>query len=198
MSILIGITGGIGSGKSTLVDHLSGLGYKVFKSDDEAKKLFNEAKIIEAIKNDLGKHLVINNTVDKKTLANEVFKDEQKLKKLNKIIHTQLKIVFETWVNQNASSQFLFKEAAILFETGAHKDLNYNILITAPKEVRINRVINRDGITRKQVLERIKNQWSETQKRALADLVIVNTDLENAKLKLLDFLKKLENTQKNI
>lgn len=195
MSILIGITGGIGSGKSTLINYLVAQNFKVFKSDEEAKKIYQYDDVKKEIIKLFGKTIYQNNKIDKALLSSIVFNNSEKLVKLNSIIHSRLKDVFEAWKLTNHQEVFLFKEAAILFETGSYKDLDYNILITAPKKNRINRVILRDNISKEQVLARMKNQWSDNKKIKLADFVINNVDLDKAKGRLLKILKKLDKSQ---
>lgn len=195
MSILIGITGGIGSGKTTIANKLIEKGYLVFNSDVEAKKLLENDEVKKSIINIFGDDVAINGNIDRVNLAKVVFSNPQKLKMLNNIIHPKLKSVFEDWVDKHCNQKVLFKEAAILFETGYHKDLDYTILITAPKDDRIKRIIKRDSISKKQVLERMNRQWDDKKKVLLADFVINNTNFKKAQSELIKIVKKIENCQ---
>lgn len=192
MPKVIGLTGGIGSGKSTLIEFIENLGYSVYISDNESKKLLNSKEIVNKIQFLFSDHvLVVDNLLDKKKLAEIVFNDPENLKKLNALIHPLVKIDFENWVEMHKNEKLLFKEAAVLFESGAYKGCDYTILITAPLSVRIERVMKRDAITSDKVLERINNQWSDQEKAKLADFIIENVDLTSAKQEILNLINKI-------
>ena len=192
MAKIIGITGGIGSGKSTLIEFVNKLGYKVYVSDEESKKIINSEEIIKKIQFLFPDHvLVVEGFLDKKKLAEIVFSDPDKLKKLNNLIHPLVKIDFENWVKKNEKEQLLFKESAILFESGGYKECDLNILITAPVEIRIERVVRRDQVTKEKVLERINNQWSDEKKTLLADYIVENVDLALSTKEIVNIINKI-------
>lgn len=195
MSLLVGITGGIGSGKSTIAKWLELKGYPVFYADIEAKKILFQPKTVQQLVNRFGDCIVEKGQLDKTKLAALVFNHPDKLQQLNKIIHPLVAKAFSNWVNQYSSHAILFKEAAILFETGGYKHLDYNILVTAPKELRLQRVIQRDSLSKEQVLKRMKQQLPDLAKRKLADFVIYNVQIEKAYQKASSILKKLEKIQ---
>lgn len=198
MSLLVGITGGIGSGKSTIAKWLELKGYPVFYADMEAKKILFQAETIQHLINQFGDGILENGQLDKTKLGTLVFNQPDKLQQLNKIIHPLVAKAFSNWVQQHSNHSILFKEAAILFETGGYKSLDYNILVTAPKEVRIQRVIQRDSLSKEDVLRRMKQQLPDSVKRKLADFTIYNIHLEKAYQKASSILKKLEKIQSEV
>lgn len=170
---VIGLTGGIGSGKSTVATIFRVLGVPVFNSDKEAANLTKSKPIQQEIIAVFGKGILTVDSIDRKKLAAIVFNDKLKLEKLNAIIHPAVKSKFELW-KSNQTVGFVVKEAAILIETGGHKVVDKVILVTCPEATRIKRVIKRDGVSVDQVKARIKNQLSEEEKIELADFVIKN------------------------
>jgi dephospho-CoA kinase len=188
---IIGITGGIGSGKTTITKYIESLGYPVYIADDEAKKLLDTEEVINEIRNTFGEEIIENNLVDKKKLATFVFGNEDKLKQLNEIVHPKVRKNFTNWLKQ-CDKPFVVKEAAILFESGAYKDCDFTILVTAPEDVRIDRVIKRDNTNKEDVIKRIRSQWSDEDKAKLSDFVIQNIDLEQSKIEIDKIIKKIE------
>ena len=180
---IIGITGGIGSGKSTVSKFIEELGFPVYDSDFWAKELVNvdenlKSRIIELLGEESYDE---NGKYNRKFVAEKVFENQELLLKLNQIIHPAVKIHFENWVNaQNA--EFVFKETALLFELKLNESCYQSILVTADENIRIKRVMNRDGRTYREVKEIIDKQMPEVDKVKLADFVIQNnTDLESLK-----------------
>lgn len=188
---IIGITGGIGSGKTTITKYIESLGYPVYIADDEAKKLLDTKEVVNEIRNTFGEEIIENNLVDKKKLATFVFGNENKLKQLNEIVHPKVRQHFIKWLKQ-WDKPFVVKEAAILFESGAYKDCDFTILVTAPEDVRIDRVIKRDNTNKEDVIKRIRSQWSDEDKAKLSDFVIQNVDLEQSKKEIDEIIKKIE------
>ncbi len=170
----VGITGGIGSGKTTAAKVFEELGVPVYYADDEAKKLTNtSAEIKEALVELIGEDVYIKGELNRKLLASKIFSDKVLLEKVNAIIHPAVAKHFEEWVS-NQNSVYVLKEAAILFESGSYKQLDAIVLVSADEDMRIERVTQRDGSTREEVKRRMANQWSEEQKIALADYIIKN------------------------
>lgn len=178
---IIGLTGGIGSGKTTIANYFADLGVPVYIADTEAKKILNFPEVVQEILQVFGEEVFTDNIPDRKKLASVVFNNPEKLKQLNAIIHPRVRQHFIDWAEQHKKERFVIKEAAILFESGSFKDCDKVILVTAPKEVRIKRVMKRDGVSKEEVLERMKNQWDEEKKKKLSDFIIENIDLEIAK-----------------
>ena len=196
MTKIIGVTGGIGSGKTTLVTYIESLGFPVFVADDEAKKLMQSAEVLAEIKAIFGEAVFENGQLNRQELATIVFSNPEKLSQLNGIIHPAVKKQFTIWHDQHQSDSFVVYEAAILFESGSYKNCDYIITITAPLEDRIARVMQRDSSSREQVLNRINAQWTDEQRAAKSNFIIENIDTQNAKLQLNKILKIL-NIQQN-
>jgi dephospho-CoA kinase len=178
---IIGLTGGIGSGKTTIAKYFEELGTPVYIADDEAKKILHLPEVVEELHTVFGNIIFTDGIPDKAKIAALVFCDKKQLLKLNAIIHPKVAKHFKNWVLSNSGKLFVIKEAAILFESGSYKDCDLVILVTAPIEVRIERVMHRDQITRDKVLQRMENQWDDEKKSSLSDFIIDNTDLETAK-----------------
>ena len=188
---LIGITGGIGSGKSTIAKVFMSIGYPVYNSDTRAKELINSnEELINSIKLSFGDDLYNSQGLDRKKMASIVFNNPEKLELLNSIIHPAVGKDFEKWIDSQNTS-FILKEAAILFETGIYKYLHKTILVSAPQETRIERVIKRDNTNREEVLSRMNNQWSEEKKTELADYVIDNSGNKLVIPQVLEIIKQI-------
>lgn len=176
----IGITGGIGSGKSTVARIFESLGYQVYYADTRAKALYYEDQtVINAVKASFGHDIYLpDGQLDRAKLASIVFNDKARLAELNAIVHPATFNDFARWKANLAASDydksFLLKEAAILFESGSHQGLDAVIQVYAPKRVRIQRVTRRDTSQRAQVLARMAHQWPDAEKIRRANYVIYN------------------------
>ncbi len=187
----IGLTGGIGSGKSLIGKIVENLGYPVYYSDLAAKELVDtDSEIRSQLIGLLGSEVYIVNELNRPFLAQQLFKNDQLRIQVNQIIHPKVRSAFEEWCNRQ-NSPYVFNEAAILFETGAYKTMDKNLLVTAPTELRIQRVIERDKMAVQQVEERISKQWSDNEKRALADFIIINDEKEPLIAQIETFLATL-------
>lgn len=193
MAKIIGLTGGIGSGKSTIAGFFSDLGIPVYIADEEAKKLMDGPEVILRIQKLFEQDVIEESVLNRKKIAELVFNAPEKLKELNAIVHPAVRSHFMQWVEKHSDHPFVIKEAAILFESGTYKDCDKIILVTAPQAVRIQRVMRRDGVTENQVLERMSQQWSDEKKIALSDYVIQNIDIEASREKVNEILKELKN-----
>ena len=191
MTKIVGLTGGIGSGKSTIAAYFKKRGVPVYIADDEAKKIMNDPEVVKKVQSVFDENIIENKQLNRKKIAELVFSSPEQLKKLNSIVHPEVKKHFLDWVKKHEKHPFVIKEAAILFESGTYKDCDKIILVTAPEALKIARVMKRDNVSREQVLERMKNQWSDEKKIPLSDYVIQNTDLELAKEKSEEILKEL-------
>jgi len=173
---LIGITGGMGSGKSTVSKILRHLNYKVYNSDIRGKELIGEVRSIrDQLESIFGDEIFNNNKLDAKALSRKVFKDDSSLQKINSIVHPEVEKDFNSWVASNPNDKYLFKESALLFETGAFRHLDKTILISADKDLRINRVLERDVDRSKKEIENIiSKQIDEYEASKLADVILYN------------------------
>jgi dephospho-CoA kinase len=192
MTKIIGLTGGIGSGKTTIANHFLAAGIPVYIADDEARKIMQSSVIIEEIKKTFGSTIFENDILNREKLSDIVFNNPEKLKQLNAIIHPAVKNHFGNWILNHKNSPFIIYEAAILFESGSYKNCDLIITVTAPIESRIQRVIQRDKTTREQVLKRINMQWNDEQRFSKSDFVIENinpVDTKSEVKKILNILK---------
>lgn len=192
MTKIIGVTGGIGSGKTTIVNYIHTKGYPVYIADEAGKKVMQQPKVIQQV-NALfdGKVLLDDGSLDRSKIASLVFNDEQLLSALNQIVHPAVASDFEEFKKQNSQQPLVFKEAAILFESGSYKDCDATILITAPLNVRIDRVVKRDGISKEAVLQRMKNQLTDEEKQKLATFTVENMELNHAFKSIDEIIDKL-------
>jgi len=171
----IGITGGIGSGKSTVCAIFQILGIPVFNADIEARKLYDEPQVKEAIMLAFGDNMYPQGVFDKKAMADLVFQSADKLKQLNELLHPLVQIHFDTWLQQQ-ESPYKIKEAALLIEAGSYQQLDELILVTCPMNKRIERVMKRDRVTENEVIARNNNQLSEEDKHVFCQYEIINDD----------------------
>lgn len=194
--IKVGITGGIGSGKTTICHFFELLDIPVFTADTEAKKLMvNSPYIKNKLISILGKDIYFEDqSLDRKKIAKLIFNSPNLLSKINALIHPAVHEEFEKWYVKQNSPYVLF-EAAILFECGLYNKMDINILITATEENRINRVISRDNISKEEVKNKIAKQWKEEKKEGYADYIIRNDNRELLIPKLLNLDKKLRNNE---
>jgi len=173
-SLIIGITGGIGGGKSTLAGLLREKGCFVFDTDFEAKRLQNEDAEVRRRMMDLFGNEIYDETgnLNRKKLAGLVFKNQELLSELNQIIHPIVRLKLWEWQQKYAGERYLFVESAIMFESGLYKLMDKIVVVTAPEDIRISRVVKRDKLTVEQVRARIANQMPEDIKIKKADIVL--------------------------
>ena len=176
----IGITGNIGSGKTTVSKIFEVLGIPVFYADDEAKKVMVDDDIlVNELKQTFGSESYFEDgTLNRKHIAGIVFNNEAELKKLNAIVHPAVFRAFDNWVPRFKNAPYVLKEAALLFESSSYKMCDKSIMVTSPLELRIERVILRDGLSRDEILNREARQFSEEKKLQLADYAIKNDNTE--------------------
>lgn len=174
----IGLTGGIGSGKSYIAKVFEALDIPVFYADNEAKKILNEPQIIINVSEVLQTNIIdpVTGLANRKKIASIVFNDSEKLKLLNQIIHPAVEQNFIIWRANHAQKKYVIKEAAILFESGSYKKLDGVICVVSPLELRLKRVAVRDNESEAEILKRINNQWSDEQRIALSNWVIHNDE----------------------
>ena len=193
MPNIVGITGGIGSGKTRIVELFESLGVPCYIADREAKRLMNEdADVKKAIIGLFGNEAYASGILDRTLLGNIVFTQPQKLNALNAIVHPAVAKDFKNWVD-NQHYPYVIKEVAILFETGGYKQVDKTLLITAPEEKRIARVMKRDASSKKSIIDRMQNQWSDDKKIPLADFVIENNVWEQTEKKVKQFHQQFLN-----
>jgi dephospho-CoA kinase len=178
---LVGLTGGIGSGKTTVSKMFAELGVPVYNSDQQAKLLMmTSAKLREQISELLGKEAYAQGELQRKYIAKKVFASPDLLKKLNALVHPAVKEDFLQWTSKQ-EYPYVIQEAAILIENGSHKAFDKMILVTAPVEERISRILKRDESTREAILERMQHQWKDERKSQFADYIIENVELSKTR-----------------
>lgn len=178
---IVGLTGGIGSGKTTVAKMFNQLGVPIYIADQEAKKLMATSKVIKRKLIELfGNKAYVNNQLNKPFIANVIFNDETVLDKMNAIIHPRVARHFNKWI-QKQNGLYVIKESAILFEEELYKHCDFVITVTAPKELKIKRLLKRDTTTKKKIEAIMKNQWSDEEKIKLSNFIIINSDIEKTK-----------------
>ena len=188
---IVGLTGGIGSGKSTVLKQFEFLGIKTYNADKAAKNLINsDEALIKSIKNLFGDNIYDNNVLDTLKLSKIVFQDSNKLELLNSIIHPAVAKDFESFIKTN-HGDYIVKEVAIIFETNTEDNYDKIILVRAPIEDRIKRVILRDNITKDDVIRRVNNQIDDSIIINKCDYVIDNNNLMELKEKVTNIHKDL-------
>ena len=193
---IVGLTGGIGSGKTTVSNMFKDLGVPVYIADNEAKNLMSSSKVIKRKLIELfGPKAYEDNSLNRTYIASKIFNDDTYLQKMNAIIHPKVANHFKHWL-QKQTSKYVIKEAAIIFEHNMQSQYDYVITVIANEEDRINRILKRDKTTKDKIMSIMKHQLSDEEKVKLSDFVIINDKLEHTKeqvLKIHNFiLKNLE------
>ncbi len=189
----IGLTGGIGSGKTTVSKLFETMGCVIYNSDDKAKELYFKPTIKKLITELLGNQAYLNsNEINKKFIADKIFSDSLLLEKLNSIIHPAVKEDFINFKHKFPKSTIIIKESALLFETNLYKELDYTILVTAPIFMKIKRVIGRNNLLKEEIEKRINAQWSDNKKEQLANAIITNDESCALIPQVLSIIQKLK------
>ncbi len=195
--MVVGLTGGMGSGKTTVANFFKELGVPVYIADSAGKDLMNSnSELRSKIVSLFGENAYRNDLLDRKYVANQVFNSPDKLQQLNNIVHPAVALDFELWKDKQESPYVIY-EAAILFETDGYKKCDFIILITAPLDERIKRLQNRDKSSLEEIEARIKHQWSDKKKRKLSDFEIINKNLSSTKDQVRNLHEILINTSKS-
>lgn len=192
----IGLTGGIGSGKTTVARIFETLGIPVYYADDAAKKLMNTDPVLkEAIIKNFGAETYKEGTLDRKYLASIVFSNKEKLELLNALTHPVTIDDAEQWMKQQ-TTPYIIKEAALLFESGSAEKLDHIIGVYAPQHIRVKRVMDRDGLSAEDVMKRISRQIDEEKKMERCDFIITNNDQQLVIPQVLELDKKFRTVSK--
>ena len=191
--IKAGVTGGIGSGKTLICQIFEKLGVPVFYADREAKEVLNyDRNVINEISRIFGADIYDEYGINKANLANIIFNDQEALNTINRIVHPVVRSRFKNWLS-TLKAPYAIEEAAILVETGAHQELDFTILVYAPKELRISRTVSRDGKSRGEIEERMKNQMPDEEKFHKVNKVIYNDNSRMVIPQVLELHKQLMN-----
>ena len=177
--MIVGLTGGIGSGKTTVAHLFETMGCDIYNSDDKAKEVYFQSEVKVRVIELLGKEAYLDEyEINKKYISKKVFSNTELLHQLNQIIHPAVKSDFILFKSKLPLGTIIIKESAILFETGIYKDLEKTILVTAPLEVKIDRVKKRNSTSEEDIKKRMSAQWTDEQKAPLANFVIVNDGIK--------------------
>lgn len=188
----VGLTGGIGSGKSLVAKIFAHLGIPVFDADTESKKILEEdLQIRDQLTEWFGPDIYKDGRPDRQKLARMIFSNPEKLSRMNALIHPRVMDRFISWCSENQNKPYVIHEAAILFESGFYRHMNTTILVTAPEIIRIARVKQRDKTTEESIRQRMHNQWSDEQKSPLAGYIIQNDGESPLIPKILEIHNKL-------
>ena len=190
---IVGITGGIGSGKTFVCQILETMGYPVFYSDKEAKLIIaNNKQVKLKIIALFGKESYLKSgKINRQHLAKQIFENQQKLEQMNAIVHPAVRLAFENWTNKQ-NSNIVFNEAAIIFETGIYKRYDFTILVTAPKQIKIKRILKRDNSSLTEIEKRMNNQWLDEKKQKLANFIINNDEKQMLLPQIIEIIKGIE------
>lgn len=190
---IVGLTGGIGSGKTTVSKFFEALGVPVYEADTEAKALMNRSKVIKRKLIALfGEKAYIDGVLNRPYLADKVFNDKELLTKMNAIVHPKVGAHFKRWLKKQ-NAPYIIKEVAIIYENNLQDQYDYIIIVVANKEERIQRVIARDSKSRDHIVSVMNNQLSDEEKTKKADFIVVNDSLEDTKRRILEIHQKLIN-----
>ena len=188
----IGLTGGIGAGKTYVSKIFQKMGIPIFNADEQAQKcMVEDSSLKAAVQLAFGESMYLKGVLQKDALANIVFNNTEALGKLNALVHPIVKQKFEDWCTQQSTS-IVIKEAAILFESGAHLGLDAVVCVSAPENLRIERVKKRDGSSVAQIQSRMSKQMSQAEKEELADFLIVNDEVQLLLPQVLEIIKEME------
>ena len=193
--IVVGLTGGIGSGKSTILNYFREHGYPCFESDEVGKKLL-EVELKETVVKLFGEEVYnTKGILDRKVISKKVFSNSKLLETLNNIVHPAVNEAFEKFKKKYQDSPIIIKEAAILIESGSYKSCDIIILVKAPQDERIKRIMARDSANKSEVIAKISNQWEDKKKEKYADYIVENISLEETHEKVKNLIKKLNNRE---
>jgi len=188
---IIGLTGGIGSGKSTIAKMFEDLGVPVYYADLEAKKLMRTSPIIKKrLMKLVGEKAYIKDDLNTHFIASIVFNNKSKLQELNNIVHPEVNKHFSAWLKKQ-NVPYVIQENALLFESENQNNFDFIITVSSPEEVKIERVMQRDKTTKESVLARMKNQLSDAYKVKNSDFIIQNTDIEQSNIQVVKLHKKI-------
>jgi len=184
--MIVGLTGGIGSGKTTVGKMFSELGVPVYNSDDEAKRLMEDStEVKRAVKKLLGNEAYLGKKLNKPYISQLIFKNKNLLTAMNSIVHPAVRKDFLLW-SQRQKYPYIIQETAIIFEIGSQDFYDKIILVTAPSEIRIDRIMARDkASSKKSIMARMENQWDDRSKKTVAHYVIENLDVERTRAEVL-------------
>lgn len=189
--IIVGLTGGIGSGKTTVANFFKELNVPVYIADEQAKRLMNTSKVLRRkIIKLFGDEAYENDELNRSYIASKIFRDKSLLEQMNAIVHPKVRKHFSRWLTKQ-DKPYIIKEAAILFEIDSSKEYDFIITVIADEDIRVDRIMKRDNTSRQKIKAIMDNQWEDSIKKELSDFVIENNTLEDTKKQVLAIHKKL-------
>ncbi len=193
----VGLTGGIGSGKTTVAKVLQALNVPVYIADKEAKRLLNESPFIKTeIIRLFGKELYEAGVLDRKLLAKIIFNDAKSLEKVNQLVHPEVRKDFFLWTQSQVGTKYVVQESALLFETDLYQSFELKISVITPKEERLQRVLNRDNMTREAIEKRMAAQTTDEVRLAKSDFILHNGERDYLLKQVLEVHEKIQNIKK--
>jgi len=190
----VGVTGGIGSGKTLVCEVFKRLGIPVYNADNEAKNILNSnTEVRKSIENYFGQDIYENNSLNKKKLAEIIFNNSEAIQRINSTVHPVVRQYFIAWCKLQENKPYVIEEAAIIFESGAFKELDYTINVFAPEQIRIQRVMERDRATIEDVKNRMQNQMNDDERMKLANFTIINDGTKMIIPQILEIHSKIVN-----
>ncbi|MEM6687053.1 MAG: dephospho-CoA kinase [Bacteroidota bacterium] len=190
--MIVGLTGGIGSGKTTIAKMFQELGVSIYIADIEAKKLMHTSEAIrEELITAFGEETFLDGQLNRNYLSNLVFNQPEALQKINAIVHPRVGQHFKDWCTERSEEAYIIKEVAILFESGSYKDCDKIITVVAPLDVRFKRLLERDQTSREAIQSRMNNQWNDADRMALSDYIIHNEDLQQARAQVAEIHQEI-------
>jgi len=190
----VGVTGGIGSGKTLVCEVFKRLGISVYNADNEAKNILNSnTEVRKSIENYYGQDIYQKHILSKKKLAEIIFNNTEAIQKINSIVHPVVQQNFIEWCKLQENKPYVIEEAAIIFESGAYKELDYTINVFAPEQIRIQRVMERDRATIEDVKNRMQNQMNDDERVKLANFTIINDGTKMIIPQILEIHSKIVN-----
>ncbi len=192
MSIIVGLTGGIGSGKTTVAKLFEKHGVPIYIADERARAIMDQPDVVQAVQQIFTTSVITEQgTLDRSKIKQLVFDAKDQLNKLNQIVHPRVKEDFDQWLIEHKEAPIVMKESAILFENGLEKNCDVVVLVIAPEEVRIERVMNRDGVSKEQVMKIINNQMKDEEKLRRSQYIIENNNKKSLESDIISIIRDI-------
>ncbi|MBB1139743.1 dephospho-CoA kinase [Myroides sp. WP-1] len=192
MSIIVGLTGGIGSGKTTVAKLFEKHGIPIYIADERARAIMDQPDVVQAVQQIFTTSVITEQgTLDRSKIKQLVFDAKDQLNKLNQIVHPRVKEDFDQWLIEHKEAPIVMKESAILFENGLEKNCDVVVLVIAPEEVRIERVMNRDGVSKEQVMKIINNQMKDEEKLRRSQYIIENNNKKSLESDIISIIRDI-------
>ncbi len=194
MTKIIGLTGGMGSGKTTVAKMFMELGIPFYFADEAGREILRQSDTIEILRDYFGEDIIIGGQIDRAKLSAIVFNNSEKLEFLNGVVHPRVRKDYKLWLEKNKAEKIVMKESALLFESGADADCDLIITVSVPEEVRIKRVQKRDNITNTEIRLRLSKQFTDQQREERSDFIILNNEIAETRTQVENIFNILSNS----